>query len=68
MSCCSNQPALGSTLLCDSGEHGGVVAGLGRWCRGLCVKGEEGSLAVCRLLGSVCAKARLMLCVATEYK
>lgn len=66
MSCCSNQPAFGSTLLCVSGsveEHG--------WCVCVCVREY---VCVWRqkrrwgLVGSMCAKARLMLCAATEYK
>lgn len=75
MSCCSNQPAFGSTLLCVSGEWGGAWL-VGWGCVRVCEEGGLGYWGVClRVCGeevggvdSVCAKARLMLCVATEYK
>lgn len=46
MSCCSNQPAFGSTLLCVSGEWGGAwLAGWGCVC--VCEEGGLGYWAVC---------------------
>lgn len=44
MSCCSNQPAFGSTLLCVSGEWGG--AWLVGWGVCVCVRREGGGIGV----------------------
>lgn len=55
-SCCSNQPAFSFTQLLVSREGGGV------WLVRVRVHGWGG------LWGSMCAKARLMLCVEAEYK
>ena len=75
MSCCSNHPAFSFTLLCVSGSGWGrgwcCVSVCARvrvcvcLCRCECLCEEAGGWG---LVGSMCAKARLMLCVATEYK
>lgn len=57
-SCCSNQPAFSFTLLLVSREGGGV------WLVRVSVHVGGGGVR----RGSMCAKARLMLCVVAEYK
>ena len=50
MSCCSNQPAFGSTLLYVSGEWGGAWL-VGWGCVRVCLEGGLGYWGVC-----VCAE------------